>query len=288
MTTGWSVYPGVAPANMAHVKQVNAVAHPGDGVAIVVIICYTDALAVACSTGGWRRTELWRRFPVSDILIIEDEAALAKLLTRLLAGAGYRVRVAATGEDGLRQARASSPDLTILDLMLPDIRGEDVLIKMLQEGPDCRVLVLSSVTQVAARVAVLTSGAADFLAKPFATAELFARISARIRRPEAAAPRVASPSRLYRREFDVDAKRQEIVTANRRIKLSQREYTLLTHLFERAPDPCSRAELLAAVWGSGYDTGTNVVDVYVGRLRAKLQSNSIETVRNVGYRLIPA
>jgi DNA-binding response OmpR family regulator len=78
------------------------------------------------------------------------------------------------------------------------------------------------------------------------------------------------------------------VTPHRRTKLSQREYALLSHLLQRAPDPCSRIELLAAVWGSGYDTGTNVVDVYVRRLRTKLHHNTIETVRNVGYRVIPA
>jgi DNA-binding response OmpR family regulator len=99
---------------------------------------------------------------LSDILIIEDEAALAKLLTRLLAGAGYRVSVATTGEDGRAQARTIDPDLTILDLMLPDMRGEDLLTELLRDRPGCRVLVLSSVTQIAARVAVLTGGAADF------------------------------------------------------------------------------------------------------------------------------
>lgn len=225
---------------------------------------------------------------MSRILIVEDEVALARLLTRLLVAAGYEVSVAATAGAGLRQAAELDPDLIILDLMLPDLRGEEVLTRLLSERPDTRVLVLSSVTQIEARVAVLTGGAADFLEKPFANAELIARIEARIRRiageprPAAADPRLLKFRGLY-----LDTFRQELVIDSRHVKLSQREFAVLSQLVRHAPEPCSRSQLIATVWGDGYDTGTNLVDVYIRRLRDKLRTdNTIETVRNVGYRLV--
>jgi len=146
--------------------------------------------------------------------------------------------------------------------------------------------VLSSLSQVATRVDVLESGAIDFLAKPFANAELLARVRTRIRTSMSTPAATATVPRYLRRAgVEIDLQRREVVVDGRHIPLTQQEFLLLVHLVQRAPDPCSRGELLDWVWGTKVDTGTNIVDVSVRRLRWKLANNKIETVRNVGYRI---
>ena len=220
---------------------------------------------------------------VKRILVVDDEPVLARLINRILTAAGFAVTEAATGGAGLDAVAAIDPDLIILDLMLPDRRGEDVLDELMKRRPSSQVLVLSSVTQIAARVKVLDSGAVDFLAKPFANAELLARVKARTRSQE----RSETTGTQYLRGAGivVDVQRRELIVDGRRTELTQREFVLLSYLLQRAPAACTRAELLERVWGTTFDAGTNVVDVYVKRLRWKLANDKIETVRNVGYRL---
>ncbi|TFB83899.1 response regulator transcription factor [Cryobacterium luteum] len=223
---------------------------------------------------------------VKRIVVVEDEPLLAQLLRRILGGAGYTVTVAGTAVDALAAIRAVDPDLIILDLLLPDGRGEDVLTEVMSFRPSSRVLVLSSMTQVATKVGVLNGGAVDFLAKPFANAELLARINTRIRTPASSQASAASITRYLRSSgVSIDLQQREIVVDGLRVPLTQREFMLLVYLLERAPEPCTRAELLEQVWGTKFDTGTNVVDVCVRRLRWKLSNDKIETVRNVGYRI---
>ncbi len=223
---------------------------------------------------------------MNRIVVVEDEPKLAQLLGRILGGAGYAVTVAGSAADALTAIRQVDPDLIILDLLLPDRRGEDVLAELMTFRPSSRVLVLSSMTQVATRVGVLVSGAVDFLGKPFANAELLARVNTRIRSP---APSQASPATVTRylraAGVEIDMQQREVVVDGRRIPLTQKEFVLLSYLLQRAPEPCTRAELLERVWGTKFDTGTNVVDVCVRRLRWKLSNDKIETVRNVGYRI---
>ncbi len=219
---------------------------------------------------------------VNRIVVVEDEPSLARLLGRILGGAGHTVTVAGTVVGALAAIRTVDPELIVLDLVLPDGRGEDVLAELMRFRPSSRVLVLSSMTQVATRVGVLEGGAVDFLAKPFANAELLARVNARIRTP---APAVSVPRYLRKAGVEVDVQQRELVVDRCRISLTQREFVLLTYLLQRAPEPCTRAELLERVWGTRFDTGTNVVDVCVRRLRSKLSDDKIETVRNVGYRI---
>jgi len=222
---------------------------------------------------------------VASVLVVDDEYHVRLLLGRLLGEAGYEVTLAVNGADGLQAALARAFDLIILDLLLPDIPGDEALHVLLAARPESRVLVLSSAPEVARRAGVLNDGAVDFVSKPFANDELLARVRARTR---TAGPVKEEPSQRYLGSPGVmlDLQRRELVMDGRRIELSQREFVLLGHLLHRKGEVCTRQELLAGVWGIAFDTRTNVVDVYVRRLRAKLAADSIETIRNVGYRFV--
>ena len=220
---------------------------------------------------------------MSAILVVEDEPALRHLLVRILHSGGYEVKTAASGTEAITIALGSPVDLVMLDLGLPDLAGEDVMRVLLAAKPDLRILVLSSSPEIGRRIAVLDGGAADFVSKPFANGELLARVRLRMAggptRP-AAAHTVPIDGGAY-----LDATRRELVVDAERIPLSTREFDLLCHLARRRGATCTRQELLSDVWGLAFDPGTNVVDVYIGRLRSKLAGARIETVRNVGYRL---
>jgi DNA-binding response OmpR family regulator len=168
--------------------------------------------------------------------------------------------------------------------MLPGMDGVSVLRRLLAERPAQRVLILSAVGDVTSKVHCLELGATDYLPKPFAVAELVARVRARLRQP--------LPERddrwLRAGGVTLDTTRRTAEYQRRSVVLSEREFLLLEHLMRRAGDVCGREQLLADVWGYDFDPGTNVVDVYVGRLRAKLGVSLIETVRNVGYCLAAA
>ncbi|MDT4961070.1 MAG: two-component system, OmpR family, response regulator [Pseudonocardiales bacterium] len=221
---------------------------------------------------------------MAHILVVEDEPNLRMLITRLLRDAGYQVSAAATGSAGLQAALGAEHDLVVLDLILPDLSGEEVLRVLLAARPDARILILSSVSEVGRRVAVLDRGAADFVAKPFVNAEFLARVRLRIRDQVTGAR--PAPYTAVGAGVHLDVHRRELVIDGRRVSLSHREFALLAHLLRRRGEVCTRQELLADVWRMASDPGTNVVDVYVGRLRAKLANDTIETVRNVGYRLL--
>ena len=219
------------------------------------------------------------------ILVIEDEPNLRLLLDRLLGEAGFDVVERETGMTGLATALTEYFDLIVLDLTLPDVAGEHVLHVLLAAKPSARVLVLSSVTEVGRRVAVLDGGALDFVAKPFSNAELLTRIRLRMsedRRPT----RPSGEGSMKPSGFRLDPRRRALIAGDKRIGLAQRQFGLLTYLLEHKGEVCSRPELLSGVWDMAFDPGTNVVDVYVRRLRAKLGDSSIETIRNVGYRLV--
>jgi DNA-binding response OmpR family regulator len=216
---------------------------------------------------------------VGRVLVIEDDERVGQFVSRALENDGYLTERAATGPDGLAMALARDFDLIVLDLMLPGMTGDEVLARLVGERPGQRVLVLSAVPEVGTRVAVLEAGAADFLGKPFAVAELLARVRARLRSP---APAVARWLRAGPVRLDLRRRRAEVDGAD--LELPLREFLLLQHLMSRAGQACSRNELLADVWGLTFDPGSNVVDVYIRRLRGKLdRPDRIETVRHVGY-----
>ena len=221
---------------------------------------------------------------MSRILIVDDEYGLRDLLDRVLVSAGYDVTSVSTASAGLNKALTEHFDLILLDLMLPDLTGEQVMQVILDSQPDARILVLSSAPDPRRRVGVLTAGAVDYLSKPFVNAELVARVRLRLR--DTGAPPTGDHSRIpLGQQGYLDLTRHELVLDDVHTALSHREFDLVRYLVERRGSVCTRKQVLADVWGLQFDPGTNVVDVYIGRLRAKLAPLLIETVRNVGYRL---
>jgi two-component system copper resistance phosphate regulon response regulator CusR len=226
---------------------------------------------------------------MSRILMIDDEPGIRRMVSRALSTAGFEVDCAADGPTGLAMASEGRHELVLLDLMLPGLDGVGVLRGLMAARPAQRVLILSAIGDVTSKVRCLELGAADYLPKPFAVAELIARVRARLRQP-GAAERSASQEERWLRVGGValDTARRVAEFQDKSVVLSHREFLLLRHLMRKAGDVCGRDELLADVWGYSFDPGTNVVDVYVGRLRAKLSARLIETVRNVGYCYVAA
>jgi len=217
---------------------------------------------------------------MARVLVVDDEPRICRFVSRALTAHGHVVETSTGGADALARAAERSFDLVVLDLLMPGMDGFAVLNGLLERDGSSKVLVLSAVGDVEAKVQCLRGGAVDYLAKPFAIAELLARVDARL----VAHSAVPSTSRWLRvGAVELDLQRRELNAGGRRTALSEREFLLLSHLMRRADEVCTRDELLAEVWGFCFDPRSNVVDVYVRRLRSKLAREHIETVRNVGY-----
>lgn len=218
---------------------------------------------------------------MSNVLVVDDEARILSLMSRSLMLEGHRVVTAGDGLAALKQLAASAYDLVLLDLVMPRCNGLEVLSSMHERGDLTPVIVLSGVTEIGTRVQALERGAVDVVAKPFSLVELLART-----RRHLAATTPARPAQRYLEaggiRLDLDRRRARI--QSREVILSEREFSLLAHLMRRQGEVCSREELLRDVWGLTFDPGSNVVEVAVRRLRAKLEPDPpIETIRNVGY-----
>ena len=220
------------------------------------------------------------------VLVVEDEAKLADLLRRGLTAHGLAVDVAATGQDALETAPATAYQVVILDLMLPDVDGIEVCRRLRDAGVQTPILMLTALSDLADRIAGLDSGADDYLGKPFAIAELMARIRALARRP---AERRDGVLRAGGLRLDPAARR--VWRDDTEIALTTREFTLLETLIRRPGQTLSRFELLEDGWDEAYENRSNVIDVYIGYLRDKIDRpfgvGSIVTVRGHGYRLEP-
>jgi two-component system OmpR family response regulator len=212
------------------------------------------------------------------VLAIDDEERVLAFVSRALRNEGLDIATARTGEDGFRLAVTRSYDVIILDLVMPGTDGFSVLSRILRRRPDQSVIVLSCLTDTTSKVRCLDMGAEDYLAKPFALDELLARVKARIR---ARGP--AHPSTLSTRDLVLDLARQEANAGSGVVPLTRRESMLLAELMQNAGRPVSKPRLLSAVWGFSFSSESNVVDVYVRRLRAKLAPDAIVTVRGLGY-----
>ena len=218
---------------------------------------------------------------MATVLVIDDEPDLVRFVRRALEADGHRVLTATDGADGISLALAERPDLTILDLLMPGVDGREVMSAVFAAWPDAKILVLSAISDLSARIECLERGAVDFLAKPFAVRDLTARVRSRLR----AGDPHDSPDVLAVGGICLNTQTRRLDIDGRTTELPQREFMLLVHLMQRADAVCTREELLAEVWGHAFDPPTNVVDVYVARLQAKLRDGMIQTVRNVGYQL---
>jgi len=218
------------------------------------------------------------------ILVVEDEAAIADFLARGLRAEGYEVVAEEDGEAGERAALDPDVDLVVLDRMLPRRSGEEVLASLRSSRPALPVIMLTAKAEVADRVEGLDLGATDYLTKPFAFEELLARIRARLREHAPGAETTLEAGGLR-----LDLLTREVRRGELAVRLPEREAALLEFLMRHAGRVCSRTELLSSAWGYEHDPGTNVLQVYVGYLRRKLELPGspapIETVRGAGYRL---
>jgi len=221
------------------------------------------------------------------ILVVDDEPDIVALVAYHLAKSGYRVSTAATGTDALHAARDERPALIVLDLMLPDMSGYDVLEQLRAAPPtqDVAVLMLTARKEEADRIRGLSLGADDYLTKPFSPQELVLRVGAILRRLTAVGSANSSLLAIGALRIDSDAHR--VTVEDQEIELTPTEYKLLLTLAERRGRVQGRAQLLESVWDAAPDIQTRTVDMHVQRLRGKLglAGDLIETVRGFGYRL---
>lgn len=230
-----------------------------------------------------------------NILLIEDDIRIADFLIRGLRAEGYRPTHYRTGPQGLEAALqmgrdVDTPTLVILDLMLPGLTGIELCQQLRAARVDLPILMLTAMGRTEDRVAGLRAGADDYLAKPFDFEELLARIEALYRRAgKSAAAQAQRPTILRLGDLELDRSRAEVRRAGNRIVLTARELALLDLLMTTPGRVYSRERILANVWGVQTDPLTNVVDVYIRRLRRKLDEGQaqgvIETVRGLGYRI---
>jgi two-component system, OmpR family, response regulator len=218
------------------------------------------------------------------VLIVEDEPRMAALIHRGLVGEGLAADVAANGEDALWMAPAHAYDAIVLDVMLPGLDGFETCRRLRSAGVWAPVLMLTARDSVEDRVAGLDCGADDYLVKPFAFAELLARLRALVRRGEAKRPSVLEVGDLR-----LDPATREVRRGTVEIPLSAKEFAMLESFMRRPGQVLSRFFLLEHGWDFAYENRSNIVDVYIGRLRAKIDApfgrSSLETVRGAGYRL---
>jgi len=220
------------------------------------------------------------------LLVVEDESKLANYLRRGLIEEGFSVEIADNGIDGLRMALEGFYDTIVLDRMLPGLDGL-TLLKTLRSQKSTPVLILTAVDAVEDRVTGLTSGADDYLVKPFAFSELVARLKILVRRQSSSDAVIAEPTILFVSDLRLDLVSRKTTRNGIAINLTVKEFALLTLLLRRQGQVLSRTVLAEQVWGMNFDSGTNVVEVAVRRLRTKIdvpfEQPLLHTERGMGY-----
>jgi len=217
------------------------------------------------------------------ILVIEDDREAAEQITDSLAAGGYEVDLAIDGNDGLKRGRSAEYAVMTIDRMLPDIDGIAVIRRLREEGIATPALIVSALGEIDDRVRGLRAGGDDYLVKPFAFAELMARVEALARRSDT----VVKETVLRVGDLELDLVSRTVSRAGRRIELLPREFQVLEYLVRNEGQVVPRAMLLQHVWDLHFDPTTNIIDVYVGRVRRKIDGQQayplIHTVRGVGY-----
>jgi DNA-binding response OmpR family regulator len=217
------------------------------------------------------------------IVIVEQDASLLAFLAHGLRADGYSVDAVREGETGLQRALGAGVDLLVLGLLLPGLDGLSVLRALRERRPELPVIVVSALADLETKLLAFELGADDYLTKPFPLDELRARMAARLR---SGGPR---SERLQVGDLVLDPRHRQAQLGRTSHRLSERELDVLRYLIEHGGEVVSRERLLSEIWGYSFDPGSNIVDVYIGRLRRKLRRPGlIETVRHAGYRLAAA
>jgi len=217
------------------------------------------------------------------ILVVEDDKKIASFVIKGLREAGFAVDQAGDGQDGLALALSEPYDAAVMDVMLPKVDGLSVIQAMRQQKIFTPVIILSAKRSVDDRIKGLQSGGDDYLIKPFSFAELLARVYALLRR----SGQTTEPTRLVLGELSMDLLAREVVRSGTKIELQPREFALLEYLMRNSGRVLSKTMIMEHVWGYDFDPQTNVVDVLVSRLRAKVdrdfENKLIQTHRGIGY-----
>ncbi len=216
------------------------------------------------------------------LLLVEDDARIREIIERGLGARGFTVTGAGNGTDGVRLGRSLEVDLVLLDLVLPDMPGVEVLEEIRAAKPRLPIVALTALDDLGSKITGLDAGADDYVTKPFSIDELAARIRARLRWGAEDTPVLRSGP------LSVDIVAHRAVLDGKEVHLSARELSLLATFMRHTGNVLSREQLLNQVWDIDFDPGSNVVDVHVAALRRKIGARFIETVRGLGYRFVPS
>jgi DNA-binding response OmpR family regulator len=218
----------------------------------------------------------------TKILLIEDDIKLAQFIEMELTCEGYQVSMAHNGLDGLTQARQDSPDLVILDWMMPGLTGVEICRRLRSTGSKVPIILVTARDEISDRVAGLDAGADDYVIKPFSIEELLARIRSNLRRIKE-----EDSDTLQFEDLSLNLRTREILRDGKSIELTVREFELLEYLMTHPQQVMTRDQILENVWGYDFGGDSNVIEVYVRTLRQKLEidntSRLIQTVRGIGY-----
>ncbi len=225
-----------------------------------------------------------------EILVIDDDEKILSMLKRSLSFEGYQVRTAINGKSGLNEMIEKDPDLVILDRMMPELDGIEVCRRIRAGGSLVPIIMLTARDEIADRVTGLDAGADDYLMKPFALEELLARVRALLRRGQESIERIGKQDKAVVLQYEgvkMDIRSREIVRDGNSIELTTKEFELLKLFLQNPRHVLARDTIMERVWGFDYSGESNVLEVYVGSLRQKMEEYGgvrlIHTVRGVGY-----